>query len=138
MGPDRHETQSGYYLTGQVVAANDSTVGNAYMRSLQEILGAPASGISQTQLASACLRVAASAEAGAFLISLGKMSFSTSSRVRPLLRNSFYRNHCFRYHLCDFTLLCNFQSCQDQHPIKLFINLAVFYRIDSRGIAQKA
>src|SRR3972149_4236870 len=47
MGPDRHETQSGYYLTGQVVAANDSTVGNAYMRSLQEILGAPASGISQ-------------------------------------------------------------------------------------------
>jgi hypothetical protein len=38
------------------------------------ISDAPVNGISQTQLASACLRVAASAEAGAFLISLKKMS----------------------------------------------------------------
>jgi hypothetical protein len=45
------------------------------MRPLQGISGVPVNGISQTQLASACLREAASAEAGAFLISLKKMSF---------------------------------------------------------------
>jgi len=44
---DKCETQPGCYLTGQVVAAYGSTVGNAYMRSLQGISGAPANGISQ-------------------------------------------------------------------------------------------
>jgi hypothetical protein len=37
----------------------------------------PQTGFRRAQLVSACLRAAASAEAGAFLISLGKMSFST-------------------------------------------------------------
>ncbi len=40
----------------------------------------PQTGFRRAQLASACLRVAASAEAGAFLISPKKMSFSTGSQ----------------------------------------------------------
>jgi hypothetical protein len=36
----------------------------------------PQAGFRKAQLASACLRVAASAEAGAFLITLGEMIFS--------------------------------------------------------------
>jgi hypothetical protein len=47
MEPGKREIQPGYYLTGQVVAAYGNTVGNAYMRSLQGISGAPANGISQ-------------------------------------------------------------------------------------------
>ena len=54
------------FLTDQI----HRPVGNAYMRSLQGISGAPVNGISQTQLASACLREAASAKAGAFLSGL--------------------------------------------------------------------
>jgi len=42
---------------------------------LYEERGVLANGISQTQLASACLREAASAEAGAFLTSLKKILF---------------------------------------------------------------
>jgi hypothetical protein len=41
------------------------------------ISGSPVNGISKTQLAFACLREAASAKAGAFLIRPIKMSFST-------------------------------------------------------------
>ena len=48
--------------------------------SLLRISGAPVNGISQTQLASACLRVAppCGANAGAFLSSLKKITFSAS------------------------------------------------------------
>ena len=58
-----------------VVIVTRSHSRNAYMRSLRGS-GAPVNGISQTQLASACLREAASAKAGAFLTSLKKMSYS--------------------------------------------------------------
>jgi len=44
--------------------------------SLLRVSGAPVNGILETQLASACLREAASAKAGAFLISLKEMSFA--------------------------------------------------------------
>ncbi len=52
------------------------------------ISGALVNGISQTQLASACLREAASAKAGAFWVSLKKMTFSTGSIGRIPERRS--------------------------------------------------
>jgi hypothetical protein len=42
----------------------------------ERLAGAPVNGISQTQLASACLREAASAKAGPSLSNLEKMTFS--------------------------------------------------------------
>ena len=63
-----------YYLTGQVVAAY---TGRERFETVpyKGFQAPPQAGFRKTQLASACLRVAASAEAGAFLISLKKMSF---------------------------------------------------------------
>jgi hypothetical protein len=46
-------------------------------------LGAPVNGISQTQLASACLREAASAKAGAFLSSLKNKTFQQPAKYHP-------------------------------------------------------
>jgi hypothetical protein len=60
------------HLTGQVVAAY------VQVRLTPQDLGAPAGGISQSSTC-ICLPAEASAQAGAFLISLGKKSFSTDS-----------------------------------------------------------
>jgi hypothetical protein len=55
--------------------------------SLLRISGAPVNGISQTQLASACLREAASAKAGAFLSSLKKITSSAGCEwVIPVMK----------------------------------------------------
>jgi hypothetical protein len=53
-------------------------------RQVKSAAGAPVNGISQAQLASACLREAASAKAGPFLSNLGKMIFSAafSAKIR--------------------------------------------------------
>jgi hypothetical protein len=53
------------------------------MRSLQEISGAPLNGIRRVQLASACLREAASAKAGAFLSSLRNNHFFSNGESSP-------------------------------------------------------
>jgi hypothetical protein len=78
MGPDKRVTQLAYYLTGQVVAAY--IVGNGLKPFPTRISGAPVNGISQTQLASACLREVplCGAKAGAFSSSPRKMDFSTN------------------------------------------------------------
>ena len=63
---------------GRGRAVSVYVVGDAYMRPLQRISGAPVSGISQTQLASACLREVppCGTKAGPFLSNLEKMSCS--------------------------------------------------------------
>jgi hypothetical protein len=84
------ENEAGFYLTGQVIAAylqvrlwpTHQLVGVARSRSLfvaTPLSGCrvpPQTGFRKVQLSSACLREAASAEAGAFLIRLKNMIFS--------------------------------------------------------------
>jgi hypothetical protein len=71
------QDRSGFYLTGQVVAAYNGRE-RFETGPYKGFRAPPQTGFRKSQLASACLREAASAEAGAFLSSLRKITFSAN------------------------------------------------------------